>query len=364
MSQLPTATQEKDLVPPEERFWKRYSPHHEFPLSSVGSVVLHILSIGALVVIAYILTRTRGSERLEPASIDVVAVSGPLKNAGGGGKPGGQEDASGGTSTKRGKEIVKESDPLPPSPGNVQVEKGVTLNMVELPPLNVKVTEGGERIVVGLNQEVMGDLNTIIEQTRRKNAEDMARTAKGKDGPGKGEGKGTGDGPGEGGGKGPGVPGGGTATIRQIRNDRWGVYWIYRSTPGDLLKLYSDMQVFIGVPTKLGSDGHIEECLVIRDIKKNAIAKREDVYKLNRMFWMTSEPGPVLELARALGLRRPPPFFLIFHPPEFEENLLRLEKQAFSGDESRIAKTFFRIINRGGVTDVELDPDHPIVLKR
>ena len=26
------------LIPPEEKFWQRYSPHHEFPLSTVTSI--------------------------------------------------------------------------------------------------------------------------------------------------------------------------------------------------------------------------------------------------------------------------------------------------------------------------------------
>src|SRR5262249_57386563 len=34
------------LAPPDEQFWEKYSPHYEFPLSSVGSVAMHI---GALV---------------------------------------------------------------------------------------------------------------------------------------------------------------------------------------------------------------------------------------------------------------------------------------------------------------------------
>src|SRR5262249_17774289 len=36
---------------PEERFWKRYSPHHEFPLSFSTSTFLHLLILGLLVLI-------------------------------------------------------------------------------------------------------------------------------------------------------------------------------------------------------------------------------------------------------------------------------------------------------------------------
>src|SRR5262245_10723392 len=44
---MPTAapTLPGPLAPPEERFWRRYSPHHEFPLSSAVSIALHILAL-------------------------------------------------------------------------------------------------------------------------------------------------------------------------------------------------------------------------------------------------------------------------------------------------------------------------------
>src|SRR5207248_1981324 len=38
--------------PPDERFWIRYSPHHEMPLSAIGSVLLHILLV-VVIVVAY-----------------------------------------------------------------------------------------------------------------------------------------------------------------------------------------------------------------------------------------------------------------------------------------------------------------------
>ena len=31
------------MLPPEERFWAHYSPHNEFPLSSVGSITVYVV---------------------------------------------------------------------------------------------------------------------------------------------------------------------------------------------------------------------------------------------------------------------------------------------------------------------------------
>ena len=35
-----------------------------------------------------------------------------------------------------------------------------------------------------------------------------------------------------------------------------------------------------------------------------------------------------------------------------------------AGDEDRIVETHFRVVNRGGVYQAELDPVNPVVLKR
>src|SRR5262249_1601210 len=42
-------------TPPEEQFWKRYSPHGELPLSGVGSLALHALVVGTLVLWSWLL---------------------------------------------------------------------------------------------------------------------------------------------------------------------------------------------------------------------------------------------------------------------------------------------------------------------
>jgi hypothetical protein len=362
MSEQSPTTEDQDLTPPEEHFWKRYSPRHEFPLSSVGSVVLHVLSIGALIVIGYVLTRTNNDDQKAPPSLDVIAAPGlPPMNAGGGGEPGGSDTNPGGTRTK-GQEIAANQEPTPPQPGNQLPDSTERLEQVKLPPIEVVTAKDGTREIVGENKKVFGDLNVIVDQAKNKLEQSIARAdaAKGKGGTGKGGGKGGGEGTGVGGGKGPGVAGG-NATIRQRRQARWKMFF---NTGGgdDYIKQMRGLGAFLGVP-QLKGDNQVEY-LLIRDIKRNAEAKREDVSKLNRIFWFDHDPRSVLSVSKALGLRNPPPFFVAFFPPELEERLLQLERQAFSGDEDRIVETHFRVVNRGGVYQAELDLVNPIVLKR
>src|SRR5439155_17557983 len=73
------------LIPPDERFWQRYSPHHEFPLSSATSGLVHLLVLGILVLGARALANLN-----LPLPVDTIEVGG-----GSGGSPEGEEGGHG-----------------------------------------------------------------------------------------------------------------------------------------------------------------------------------------------------------------------------------------------------------------------------
>ncbi|HTU91232.1 MAG TPA: hypothetical protein VMF69_14225, partial [Gemmataceae bacterium] len=70
------------LVSPDERFWQRYSPHAELPLSSAGSFVVHILAFGLLLLASFLGTLFFRTNRSLP--VEAVQLSG------GGGNPHGR----------------------------------------------------------------------------------------------------------------------------------------------------------------------------------------------------------------------------------------------------------------------------------
>src|SRR5258708_5811594 len=72
---------------PDEQFWQRYSPNHEFPLSTVTSVATHFLIGGLVIIIAFYWSQMR-DERDKPLAMDTIS-------AGGGGDPLGTDDGSG-----------------------------------------------------------------------------------------------------------------------------------------------------------------------------------------------------------------------------------------------------------------------------
>ena len=71
--------------PPEEQFWQHYSPHHEFPLSSITSVALHVLGVVLLLVVGWVLIKLGLGDENKPPDVRAVFVEDP---GGGGSKTG------------------------------------------------------------------------------------------------------------------------------------------------------------------------------------------------------------------------------------------------------------------------------------
>src|SRR5207302_10748926 len=82
------------LVPPDEKFWTRYSPHHELSLAGMTSFFIHALVIGLMTLAAFWYLFQRESETNKPPSMDVVQVAGGGDGFEGlGGEPGLPGDA-------------------------------------------------------------------------------------------------------------------------------------------------------------------------------------------------------------------------------------------------------------------------------
>src|SRR5262245_34114773 len=90
----PSKAPGRPLVPPDEKFWKRYSPYHEAPLSGVSSTMLHILVIGLLLLI---LKLKLDKDEMPPVNVDGVRIV--PRVGGGGGTPGGGDGPGGARDT-------------------------------------------------------------------------------------------------------------------------------------------------------------------------------------------------------------------------------------------------------------------------
>src|SRR4051812_35770950 len=75
----------RPVVPPEEQFWKRYSPQHEFPLSGVIAVTLYgLLAVAGFVLILVVFPYLFPNE--DPLPIEAVAMEGGGGGTGGTGE--------------------------------------------------------------------------------------------------------------------------------------------------------------------------------------------------------------------------------------------------------------------------------------
>src|SRR6516164_5882712 len=204
-------TKPDPAVPEDERFWRRYSPHHEFPLSSAASIAVHILSI-ALLILGGILAAKWGfgdSDKPIPLSI--------MDEPGGGGDPAGQPEATGGAGAIQPKDAAT-NDVKPDTVAQSTTIPKEELNTPTADPLSLpKIEDPGIRWIDESNQALAG-LAQLDKDARQKLFNSLGDRSRGQGGSGSGGGKGAGHGPGTGVGTGPGE---GKLTTRQKRVLRW-----------------------------------------------------------------------------------------------------------------------------------------------
>jgi hypothetical protein len=310
-------------TPPDERFWKRYSPHHEFSISSSSSAVLHVLGLGILVIGGIVLARFGFAERPVEVSPIVIAGGGGLKD----GTPGPK------TGTGNENEVINETKPEelaktePPKEAFKPPDKEVK---PILPPPDQQTAkrpiEDNSSNLLSISQNAREQLNSRIA---RGNA------SQGKGGPGEGGGKGSGKGTGEGNLAGPGKI---NVSQREKRQLRWEMQ--FRTLDGnDYLRQLKSLNAILAI------DGPSGELLVIEDLmRRPAVPVAKDFEGINRIYWTDDRPESVNGLAHALQLPNVPSRFIAFFPVELENELLKKELAFRNLPEEEIDKTWFKIV--------------------
>jgi hypothetical protein len=332
-----TATAKPTKAPPDERFWKKYSPHYELPISSATSVVLHALILALLVLGGLIAARlglTRDNS-LPPA--ESIVISG-----GGGHKDGvGTGDNTG--FVPKGKEAVEPTNDPPkvgatePPPEQLKdVKPDVSI------PLPDKTEQAANRTVAA-SIAVMGNLSRVGKEAQAK-LDGIIAAGKGRGGAGKGGGLGKGDGPGVGDAAGPGNQ---RIEKRQKRQLRWTMQFSTQNGQDYLRQLHS-LGAILAIP---GPEG---KYVVIRNLlRRPPELLDEDVAALNRIYWVDDRPESVASLTRALSLSLQPNHFAAFFPESLEKELLDkeleyLRRRHRNRSEDDIKETRFQVLPRGG----------------
>jgi hypothetical protein len=326
----PNATQNPKL-PPEEKFWQRYSPHQEMPVSAASSFALHLLVIGGLVMLAWLgwlgFRKPAGKVEVEPVRF---ALPG-----GGGGKHSGSGDNPG---IGQGADPVATESPNDPNqPVPDQERPKLDPRVALAAPPEVQKDPEFKRLFQSGNPNL--NIFSRVDKNVVAKLRDGLNPGQGRGGSGKDGGKGSGTGTGEGDARGDGPSG--ALTQREKRMLRWAMIFDTR-TGHDYLNQLRTLGAILAIPT--GADG--KSYKIVRDLSGRGPAKLldEDVSSIQRIFWIDDRPESVDSVMLALQCKLRPNHFVAFMPPSLEEELFQLEKKYKGRSEDQIHETKFRIV--------------------
>jgi len=322
----------------EERFWKRYSPHGELPLSGAGSFALHALVVGFLVLWGLYLYSyfNKPSRNLPVESVR-------LELGGGGGSRTGEGDKPG---IGHGPEAAPQGQDNPQQGNKEEAPPRPDLTPTEVKDLSLKFDSETVRMI----QEGPDSMKAFarLNDNVRKRLSDGLRPGAGRGGSGSGGGKGTGKGTGEGGGMGEGKQ---NLSRREKRMLRWSMKFNTRNGE-DYVRQLRGLGAILAIPVK-EVKGQPPEYKIVRDLSKRpAQLLDEDISKINRIYWVDQDSSTprssVPEVMNVLGIRLRPSHFIAFMPIELEQELFKLERAHKGLDEDQIHETVFRIVESGG----------------
>jgi hypothetical protein len=333
-----------DDEPPDERFWVKYSPHHELPVSSASSLTLHVLIIGLVILIGYMLSQSR-QQQSQPVQQDAVEIAGggglegDSLGTGTGGKTVGERTEQVANSSPRGKSEVQSSQP----------SADLKLPEASKTPLDVpkstESTEPYESAISGLSELEKAVREDFDRQTKAVAARAAAKASKsgGRDGLSKGSGGGTGGGRDGGIGKGVG-PGGGTGgpgsrllTRQQRREMRWRID--FSGDPAEHIRKLKALHIALAVPTRQ------QGMFLLIDLTQTPPAPRKDNLAswVDKVKWFNKHPPSLQGMMQQLRLPELPQYAVIFLPDDMEQEMLRLEEAYAGRREDQIQLTEFVI---------------------
>jgi hypothetical protein len=321
---------EQEPVPQDDRFWKRYSPHHEFPLSSAASVALHVMAIAVLILGGILAARWGFGDSGNSIPLSI------LDDPGGGGQPDGSSSSAGGEGVVQPKESASDA-----SKSNTVAQAPTTPSLVDpkAQPLTLPQIQDSQGRFVDESNQVMKELNQLDKEVRDKLFNSLAGASNGKGGTGSGGGKGGGTGPGTGSGKGE-----GNLSVRQKRVLRWEVNFRVNS-PEDHIRQFAALGAILAIPDPQG------RYHVFRDLN-HRVGRVEDLSNINRIWFIDRNPETVAGISSLLRMP-PPPVLIAFFPQELEERMAEMEKQYRGQREDDLHDKFkFQVVPRGGTYQV------------
>ncbi len=328
----------KPLSPPEDAFWQIYSPHYEFPLSSIASVALHVL---AAVTLFVILTYFIENDHTPAPPIEAVKVSGigDQETLIPGTGPGPGDPGVGGVMGAETGDLDVPPELQNPNLSPVELQKpieNIREWVPELSPSDIakyQTTEASERFR-GLQEDMQQKMAKGVAQGY--NPQDQG-TGSATSGSGSG-----------GGGSGDGNPP--PPAVRTKRLLRWTIE--FNTNDGrDYLRQLAVMKATLVFETPQG------QLWVVDNLGGNPSQHEEDRGYLEtngRMRFIDDNPRAVAEIAQSLRLSFRPPRLFAFFPLEIEKELTRKELSHRNRREEDIIETRFKVLVRGGRPEIRV----------
>lgn len=323
-STVPPEIEPVDAAPPDEEFWETYSPNFEFPLSSVGSVALHIGAVVLLIFIVNIIVGKSDTPAV-PMRAVVVVADGDVGD--------GRAGSGGGTDKKE--DIAKEEDftPSPPVPETELIK--IREQVQTWIPDSKLSKEQIEAISVSPNIKQLEKLNDKFRKQLLEGRGD-------KKGQGQAEGNATGNEK-EGGNKGT-----GNAATTAGRELRWTLNFSTASG-ADYLQQLKTMKASVVFPRNNGT------AILIKDLAKpNDQTKITELSEMTGMSFVDDRRESVIGVAASLSLPFTPDVLIAFFPKEIEDQLASLERGHRGRKEEDIITTTFKIIVRDGKYEIKV----------
>lgn len=319
---------------PWRRFWHRYSPNGEFPLSSCSSLAFHVLILLLLVLMGTVLTKHD-----PPApGVDVVQV-GDDPDATAGLQAGGPGESTGLAETTP-TDSTSPTD-LPEDPTE-KLQTDVASDTSQAPILSTDavsstVTQAASRAEQSAAR-ARESLARAKDRLRKNMSQGGGGTAAG--GPGNA-------------GSGNTLGGGGSgATGRAARPGRW-ILRFRSISVEDLLNQYAGLNAELAFPTS-GDRYRYFYNLTSRPPP----SRMQALDKESRLYWQEDNPQSLTGLTQYLGLPLVS-YMLCFLPREVEDKMARMEKAYGGLNEDQIASTTFEVVRRGGGYDVQVVEQKP-----
>ncbi len=312
-------------LPPDEEFWEKYSPHYEFPLSSIGSIAMHIGMVLVFIGLLWLLAKFTIADK---AAVPMRAMT--LVGDGDG------EDGTG-----EGGGLPENDNPLETPMDPVKVQDVPLEKIQDIEKYFPKLPSPDD----GLRPEQLptpSRLNKLNDDVRRAILDGM----NGKRGKGPGEGEGA-----------SGVPGKGSsntgdASSTSNRAMRWELIFSHLNGKEYLRQLsVMKAKLVIAQPPDW-------KTLKVYSDLTSPVGTAFSPNQMPPLYFIDDECGPLV--AHALGLDFDPPNFIAFFPKDIEEELAAKERAYRGRKESEIFSTKFKILIRDGKPSITVIDQIPV----